>query len=388
MSTVTEPDPQAQPPPAAQPPPRSGPTLRERLAELGQFEVGTKKVKPIHLMNFCRYLSVFLTAGVPILEALEIIRSDTPDKKLKRTIADISLALRTGDNLSTSVAAHSKAFPPFFVSMLSSAEETGQLAPVLGQIAAYIERDIEAKRKIKSALIYPAVVVVLAVVAIAVLVGFVLPRFVTFFKEFDAKLPLPTRILIAVSEFTVQYGIFIALAIVVLVVGTGVARVRPKGRLVFDRVLLRLPLVAKVVTFAVVERFCRILSSMVQAGVPLPVALDLAATGASNRAFGAKLAVARRAMIEGAGLHGPLAASGMFPPAAVQMLRVGEETGTLEERLDEISTFYGKELEYRLKRLTDLLEPAAVIVSGVLVGFVAVGIISAIYGVFRGTNIK
>jgi type IV pilus assembly protein PilC len=387
MSTVTEPDPAAEPPPAQQPQ-RAGPSLRERMAELGQVEVGTKKVKPVNLMNFCRYLSVFLTAGVPILEALEIIRSDTPDKKLRRTIADISLALRAGDNLSTSVAAHNKAFPPFFVSMLSSAEETGQLAPVLGQIAAYIERDIEAKRKVKSALIYPAVVVVLAVVAIGVLVGFVLPRFVTFFKEFDAKLPLPTRILIGVSEFSVDYGIYIAIAIVLLVVGTGVARVRPKGRLILDRVLLKLPVVKNVVTFAVVERFCRILSSMVQAGVPLPVALDLASTGASNRAFGEKLFVARRAMIEGAGLHGPLAASGMFPPAAVQMLRVGEETGTLEERLDEISTFYGKELEYRLKRLTDLLEPAAVIVSGVLVGFVAVGIISAIYGVFQGTNIK
>jgi type IV pilus assembly protein PilC len=385
MSTVTEPDPAAEPPRA---PPPSGPSLKQRLAEFGQVEIGTKKVKPVNLMNFCRYLSVFMTAGVPILEALEIIRSDTPDKKLTRTIGDVSLALRAGDNLSTAVAAHSKAFPPFFVSMLSSAEETGQLAPVLGQIGAYIERDIEAKRKIKSALVYPAVVVVLAVIAIGVLVGFVLPRFVTFFKEFDAKLPLPTRILIAVSEFTVDYGIFIALAIVLLVVGTGVARVRPKGRLIFDRVLLKLPVVSKVVTFAVVERFCRILSSMVQAGVPLPVALDLASTGASNRAFGEKLAVARRSMIEGAGLHGPLAASGMFPPAAVQMLRVGEETGTLEERLDEISTFYGKELEYRLKRLTDLLEPAAVIVSGVLVGFVAVGIISAIYGVFQGTNLK
>ncbi|HEX4345124.1 MAG TPA: type II secretion system F family protein [Solirubrobacteraceae bacterium] len=388
MSTVTDPGLPAESPP----PPPGQPSLRDRLAErgrrLGEVEITTKKVKPIHLMNFCRYLSVFLTAGVPILEALEIIRSDTPDKKLKRTIADISLALRAGDNLSTAVAAHEKAFPPFFVSMLGSAEETGQLAPVLGQIAAYIERDIEAKRKVKSALIYPGVVVVLAIVAIGVLVGFVLPRFVTFFKEFNAKLPLPTRMLIAVSEFSVNYGLFVAIGIVVIAGGIGVAAVRPKGRMVIDRTMLRMPIVAKVVTFAVVERFCRILSSMVQAGVPLPVALDLAATGASNRAFGAKLAIARRAMIEGAGLHGPLAASGMFPPAAVQMMRVGEETGTLEERLDEISTFYGKELEYRLKRLTDLLEPAAVIVSGVLVGFVAVGIISAIYGVFRGTNLK
>lgn len=385
MSTVADQSPAPAPPPDS---PSRASRFRERLSEFGQIELTTKKVKPVHLMNFCRYLSVFLAAGVPILEALEVIRSDTPDKKLKRVIGEISLALRAGDNLSTAVGVHGKSFPAFFVSMVTSAEETGQLAPVLGQIAGYVERDIEAKRKVKSALTYPAVVIVLAVVAIGVLVGFVLPRFVTFFKEFNATLPLPTRILIAVSDFVVNYGLFIVLGAGLLAIGIAVAIVRPKGRLVIDRTMLRMPLVAQVVTFAVVERFCRILSSMVQAGVPLPVALELAANGASNRAFGAKLAIARRAMIEGAGLHGPLAATGMFPPAAVQMMRVGEETGTLEERLDEVSVFYGKELEYRLKRLTDLLEPAAVIISGVLVGFVAVGIISAIYGVFRGTKLK
>ena len=127
---------------------------------------------------------------------------------------------------------------------------------------------------------------------------------------------------------------------------------------------------------------------MVDAGVPLPVALDLAASGSSNKAFAARIAVARREMIEGEGLYAPLAGTQMFPVAAIQMLRVGEETGTLERRLDEVSTFYGKELEHKLKKLTDMLEPAAVVIVGLLVGFVAIAIISAIYGVFSGTKIK
>ena len=364
------------------------PSARERARTLLQFEVTTKKVKPVHLMNFCRYLSVFLTAGVPILEALEIIQSDTSDKKLKLAITDISLALRAGDNLSTAVQAHRKAFPTFFVSMLHSAEETGQLAPVLGQISRYIERDIEAKRKFKSALLYPAIVIGLSMVSVTILVVFVLPRFVTFFKDFDTRLPLPTRMLIAISDFVVSSGLIVVgvFAVIVAVVGGG--SMTGQGRVILDRVVLRAPLVGKVFRFAIVERFCRILGSMVQAGVPLPVAIELAANGASNRAFGEKMVTAKRRMIEGEGLYAPLAGTGMFPPAAVQMMRVGEETGTLEERLDEISIFYGQELEYRLKRLTDMLEPIAVVVVGIVVGFVAVALISAIYGVFNGTKLK
>ncbi|MDP2709780.1 MAG: type II secretion system F family protein [Solirubrobacteraceae bacterium] len=364
------------------------PTLAERGRGILQIELTPKKVKPVHLMNFCRYLSVFLTAGIPILDALAIIEVDTPDKKLKQVIREISAALRQGDNLATAVAVHGGSLPNFFVSMVTAAEETGQIAAVLGQIAVYIERDIEARRKFKSALTYPSVVVGMSLVAVVVLVTFVLPRFVTFFKDFGAELPLPTRILVAVSEFVAGFGLFVLVGLVLVGLTLVFGTVRGKGRLLRDRAILRMPLSGKVIRFAVVERFCRVLSSMVQAGVPLPVALDLAATGASNRAFAEKLRLARREMIEGQGLSGPLAATGMFPVAAVQMMRVGEETGTLEERLSEISSFYGKEVEHRLKRLTDLLEPAAVVFVGLLVGFVAVAIVSAIYGVFQGTNLK
>jgi type IV pilus assembly protein PilC len=361
--------------------------VRERRSIL-QFEITPKKVKSAELMNFCRFLSVFLTAGIPILEGLEIIRRDTPDKKLRSVLLDISASLRAGASLSDSIAVHGKSFPSYFVATVRSAEETGQVAAVLGEVARYIERDIEAKRRVKSALTYPAVVVILAIVSVSILVGFVLPRFVTFFKEYNAKLPLATRILVSVSHFLVRFGLLIAVILVVLILIFGLSTLLDTGRTWRDRMLLRLPLVSKVVRYAVVERFCRIMAAMVSAGVPLPVALDLAASGAGNRWFGRHIAIARRQMIEGAGLHLPLAATGMFPPAAVQMLRVGEETGTLEQRLDDISTFYGKELEYRLKRLTDLLEPAAVITVGILVGFVAVAIISAIYGVFNGSNLK
>jgi type IV pilus assembly protein PilC len=271
--------------------------------------------------------------------------------------------------------------------MVRAAEESGQLAQVLGQIADYIERDVEARRKVKSALLYPTIVVFLSIVSVAILVAFVLPRFVSFFEEFDAELPLPTRMLVATSKTISAYGLQVVLASAVVVALCFACSFVERGRYVRDTVLLKSPLVGPIVLFAVVERFCRIMASMVQAGVPLPIALDLAAKGASNRAFGRKIAVARREMIEGAGLSAPLANTEAFPAVAIQMLRVGEETGTLEARLDEVSTFYGKELHYRLKRMTDLLEPISVVVVGVLVGFVALAIVSAIYGVYQSANL-
>lgn len=364
------------------------PSLRERVRRILQFEITVKKVKPVQLMAFCRYLSVFLTAGVQILDALEIIRTETTDKQLKATIVEISASLRAGDNFSTAVAAHSRAFPTYFVTMVASAEATGQLAPVLAQIARYIERDVAARQRLKSAITYPAVVIALAIVSVTVLVTFVLPRFVAFFKSFDVRLPLATRMLIAVSKFVEAWGLVVVGVIVAVVVLLGASMLMRRGRLLRDHALLRMPLIGQVALYTVVERFCRILGSMVEAGVPLPVGMDLAATGSSNLFFSQKLGAARREMIGGGGLYGPLARTGLFPSAAVQMLRVGEETATLDERLEEISQFYGKELEYRLKRLTDLLEPTAVIVVGIMVGFVAIAIISAIYGVYHGVKIQ
>lgn len=359
-----------------------------RLQQILAFEVGPQKIKSTELMHFCRYMSVFMTAGVPVLDALEVIRADTKDKRLQRLIVETSAALRSGDNLSTALAAHHRALPNFFVHMIRAGEESGQVAPVLGQLSAYIERDVEAKRKTRSALTYPVIVIALAIVSVAILVGFVLPRFVDFFDSFDAELPWTTRALVATSEALADYGPWAALALFFLGLILAACTIAEEGKLARDRLILKLPLVSKVVLFGAVERFCRVLTSMVQAGVPLPVALDLASQSTSNRDFRLRMSNARQEMITGGGLSGPLAGTGLLPPAAVQMLRVGEETGTLEHRLDEVSVFYGKELEYRLKKMTDMLEPAAVIIVGALVGFVSIAIISAIYGVYQSTDLK
>jgi type IV pilus assembly protein PilC len=214
----------------------------------------------------------------------------------------------------------------------------------------------------------------------------VLPRFKTFFAGLHARLPLPTRILLGITDFFAQWwwavlaGLLGAIITVVLVLRT------EGGRFTRDRVLLRLPLIGDAVRFALVERFCRVLSSMATAGVALPEALRVATGSLRNLVFIRSLSGVGEAMMHGEGLAGPLAATRLFPGTAARMVRVGEETGTLDHQLEVVARYYESELDYKLRKLTSLFEPAVIIAMGVVVGFVAVALISAMYGVFSGMD--
>ncbi|MGQ0624065.1 MAG: type II secretion system F family protein [Sporichthyaceae bacterium] len=375
--------------PRAPRPPRPG-TARDqetwwaRLRELGDFEFTPKKIKPVALMDFCRAMSVFLTAGIPVLDVLDTMREDIKDRRLLRAIDDIGVSLRAGSNFSTAIAAHDRALPHYFVHMVRAAEETGQLAPILDQLATDIERDIEARRTVRSAMTYPAIVIVLAMISIGVLIGFVLPRYADYFDDLGTDIPWSTQVLVNLSDFVLTVGPYFTLIALILAVIVGLALGTEPGRRIRDKLLLDAPLIGRVVLYAQLERFCRVLSAMIAAGVPLPEALELSARSAGNRAFRDRIEVARQAMLAGSGVAGPLRETGLFPSTAVAMIRAGEETGTLEERLAATAAYYSKEVSYRLKKLTDLLEPIAVIVVGLVVGFVALAILSAVYGVFEG----
>jgi type IV pilus assembly protein PilC len=232
-------------------------------------------------------------------------------------------------------------------------------------------------------MIYPSVVAALSLATVAVLASFVLPRFKEFFASLDAELPLPTRMLLAVTDFLTEWwwALGAGLAGFVLLVFT-ITRTQP-GRYARDRLLLAVPVLGGTIRFALVERFSRILSSMVSAGVQLPEALRVATGSLPNRVYRRSLSEAREALLEGGGLAGPLAATGLFPTTAAQMMRVGEDTGTLDTQLEVTAQYYEGELDYKLKKLIGLFEPAVIIVMGVVVGFVAIALVSAMYGIFR-----
>ena len=361
--------------------------VKERESAL-QFEITKSKVKPAEVMHFSRQLAAFVRAGVPLPEAIDTIGEETRDKMLKKILHSVSDGLRRGESLSTAVAPYADAFPPFYVSVLRSVELTGRLDHVLDQLSSYLERDLDARRKLKSAVAYPLLVCVMAVVVVVIMAAFVLPRFKTFFKSFHAKLPLPTRMMLAITDFLSAWWPVLLGGLIVFIVAMVVAVRVGWAKRVRDSLLLRLPAVGVVARYAVVERFCRILCSMVQAGVPLPDALALATEGTHNLVFQRELATAREAMLEGEGLARPIAATHLFPPAATQMMRVGEDTGTLDDQLESMSNYYEKELEYKLNTLTTMFEPAVIIFVGLLVGFVALALISAMYGIFNQVKVK
>jgi type IV pilus assembly protein PilC len=351
-----------------------------------KFEITKKTVSRKEVMHFSRQLSVFVEAGIPIMEALEVIAEETSDKLLKRVLLDMVLELQAGDTFASAAASHPEAFPRYYVAVLESAELTGTLDVVLLELAQYLETDIEARSAITSALIYPAVVAVMAIGTVIVLATFVLPKFKTFFSSLNAKLPLPTRMLLSISGFISQWWWAIAAIILVAAVSFVALRRSTGGRAWLDSVILKLPVAGSLLQAAIIERVCRVLASLVTAGVDLPRAMAVTADASNNAVYSAGINHIREQMMEGQGLANPLAETGLFPGAARQMFRVGEETGTLDKQLSTAAAFYHRELEIKVKHFTSLFEPAIIIFMGVIVGFVAIALVSAMYGIYRQVN--
>jgi type IV pilus assembly protein PilC len=363
------------------------PTEVEAKRSLLKFEITKKKVPRQDVMNFTRQLAVFMRAGIPIMEALEVIVEETQSKMLKAILNEMVDSLRAGDTFAASASAHPEAFPSFYVGILESAELTGNLDSVLNQLADYIDRDVKARGKVTAALIYPSVVAAMSVVTVLVLAVFVMPRFEVFFASLHAKLPLVTRLLLSTTAFMGKWW-YAEIAFVIIVAGGFIATNRaPGGRARLDAIKLKLPVIGDLTETAIIERTCRVLASMLRAGVDLPRSMAVTAESANNAVYRVALEKIREAMMQGEGLAEPIAQSGLFPAAARQMFRVGEETGTLDQQLEVAAAYYGRELETKLERATALFEPAIIILMGVVVGFVAVALISAMYGIYNQVKV-
>jgi type IV pilus assembly protein PilC len=356
--------------------------LKPRRSVL-KFEITKEKLPQGELMHFSRQLSAFVRAGIPLIEAIEVIEEEADDKTLRMVLQGVRESLITGETFSEALRPYETLFPKFYVDMVRAAELTGSLDDVLRELAGYIKRDLEARNKIKSALVYPLVILVMAIGTVTILATFVLPRFKTFFESFHATLPLPTRMLIRFTEFISNDWLYIVGALALLI-AIPMALVRTRhGRRAKDRLLLRLPVLGQVMLYAIVERFCRLLATMMHAGVPLPEAMGVLGDATKNVVFQEGLADVHGAMMRGEGLARPMSETKLFPGAVIQMIKVGENTGTLNEQLEVGSDYYGQELEYKIQRLTSLFEPAVIIFMGVAVGFVAVALISAMYGIYK-----
>lgn len=362
------------------------PTKLEEHRGSMSFELTKEKVKKKELMHFTRQLAVFVKAGIPITEALETIGDETEDVALRRTLSNMVERLRNGGTLSAAARLHPEAFPNYYLGILESAELTGRLDETLDSLGGYLEREVETRSKVVSALSYPAVVMVLAIFTVAILAGYVLPKFKPLFAELHAELPFPTRALLFVASLFTDLW-YIPFSFLMLVIGSMLWLTRTaKGRLAKDKLVLKIPVVKGIVDYAILERFCRILGAMIRAGVPLPEGLKTTTEATSNTVYRARLEEAQEIMLEGGGFARPLADTGLFPGAAKQMFKVGEETGTLDDQLEVASMYFDRELESRIKKFTTMFEPIMIIFVGLLVGFVAVALVSAMYGVLNSVK--
>ena len=341
------------------------------------------KVRKSELVLLTRQLATFVKVGVPLLEALAVIHEQTGSKELRTALQEMMVELGQGRRLSEAMKPHPRIFSHLYVDMIRAAEVSGELDTVLYQIADYMSRDDDALRRIRSAMIYPAIVLSLAFAVITVLMVFVLPAFVHLFTEFNADLPLPTKVLLWVGGFMGTYRAPLGAAFIGVVLILALFLRSKTGKYFRDRHIVRLPYLGKIIQFAIIERFLRTFATMTHAGIPVTQMFDTVIEATGNLVFQSRLRNVKEMMIAGEGFAGPLRQTELFPPLVIQMIRVGEETGTLDATLDQAAQFYNHEIEFRTKSMVAILEPGLVIFIGFVVAFVAISVISPMYGLVR-----
>jgi len=348
------------------------------LPNLGGFL--RAKVKSAEMVTFSRQLALLLGSGVGIIQALELLSSQAGDKTLKRVLIEVINDLRGGKGLSTALAQHPNVFPTLYCKLISVGEQTGSLEAVLRNLADYTERQAASMSKIKQAMMYPAIVFCLAIGVATVMLTVLLPPLIEMFSKLGGTLPLPTRILLASMGFLENYGVYLLVVIIALgIVGFLYART-PNGRYFRDRLILRLPVIGRLSLVNELARACRSLSLLFRAGLPLPEVLALTTQATGNRAVARALGEVEQDMLRGQGLAKPMSKRKVFLPLMVEMTKVGEETGNLDDSLIIVAESYEIEADRRTQTLLGMIEPAMTIAMGLGVGFLALSVFMPIYG--------
>jgi type IV pilus assembly protein PilC len=339
-------------------------------------------VRPQEIILFYRQLALLLESGIDIITALELLQEQVSNYTLKRVLGEVISELRHGNQLSVAMSKNSKIFPTIYRRLVNVGEQTGNLETILRQIADYMEKEMITAKGIKNALKYPIVVSIVAILVIGVLVTFVLPAFSNLYSSLGAELPLLTRILIAATEKLREYGVHILLALFTAA-SLALAYIKtPEGRYKWDRLAFRLPQVGRVNHLKELALCCRSLALLFRAGLPLTEIMTLVVQGSGNRVMAKALTDVQQDMLKGEGLSRPMAKNRLFLPMMVQMVKVGEETGNLDTTLTAVAQSYETEAEDRTHALIGFIQPAVTILIAIVVGFIALSMVSAMYSIY------
>lgn len=341
-----------------------------------------KRVKISDLAIFSRQFAVLIDAGIPLVDALEIVRDQTDHPTLNRVLEEVQEDVETGSTLSEAMLKHPGVFPALYCQMVRAGEIGGMLDRVLNDMAEHYQHQNKLNEQIKSTLYYPITFLVLAIVVCSILVTVVIPSFVSIFSGLGAELPLTTRMLICISEFLQKYWWFLLGGIILFIVIIYSYTRTPSGRYRFDRIRLKLPIMGDIFRKIAISRFARTYSFLVGSGVNVLNALKIIEDVVGNRVIANALVMAERKVKEGGNLSQPLEESNQFPRMVTQMLKVGEETGDVDVMLSQIADFYDQEVRRKIEGAISLIEPILIIIMAVVVGFIAVSVILPIFNMY------
>lgn len=350
--------------------------IREKPKPIGiNLKIDRGRVRTKDLVIFTRQFATMVNAGLPLVQCLDILSKQAEGAHFRSVISAVMHDVEAGATLAESLGKRPKVFDSLFCNMVDAGEAGGILDNILQRLAGYLEAAEALKRKVKSAMTYPTVVLTVAVGCTVFMLLFIIPTFARIFKDFGGELPLPTRIVMMASNGLKMYWWAMAGTIAALVVGFKQFRKTPTGRLQVDKFLLKMPVFGTVLRKASIARFTRTLGTMISSGVPILTALDITARTAGNKVVENAIMATKGSIGEGETIAAPLKESGVFPPMVVQMISVGEETGALDKMLDKIASFYDEEVNVAVETLTSIIEPIMIVVMGLLVG----GMVVAMY---------
>jgi type IV pilus assembly protein PilC len=334
-----------------------------------------RRVKAKNLAVFTRQFSVMIDAGLPLVQCLEILGNQEDDKNFAKIILQTRADVEGGASLADAMKKHPKAFDGLFTNMVAAGEAGGILDTILKRLAIYIEKNVKLKGQVKSAMLYPISILVMAAGVVAVILWKVIPTFASLFAGLGAELPLPTRVVIALSNGLIRYFPFVVVAMVAVTVGLKQYYATAGGRRVIDGLSLRAPVLGMIMRKIAVARFCRTLSTLISSGVPILDGLEITAKTSGNAVIEDAVMATRKSIERGETIAAPLKETNVFPSMVAQMISVGEATGALDVMLGKIADFYEEEVDTAVAGLLTLLEPLMIGVLGMIVG----GIVIAMY---------
>ena len=345
------------------------------------------RIKPAEIIMFSRQLALLLESGTDIVTSLDLLQNQVSNRTLQKVIVEIAADIRGGSSLSTALSKYPQAFSPMYHRAIAAGEQGGNLDLVLRQMADYMEKGTVTQKKIKTALTYPILVVFVAIGVVLILVTKVFPTFTGLYSEFGAELPWITRVLIGITEWLNQYGLYLLLVLLIAAGAIYLYGKTPAGKYRWGKILLSLPLVGRIIQLSELSRCCRTMALLIKVGLPLPEVLAVAIHSITNSVVDENLTGVQQELIRGEGLSRPMEKRNLFLPLMTQMVRVGEETGNLENTLGTVAESFEADANDKTNSAVELIQPVMTVILGLVIGFIVLAMVSAMYSIYKQVNL-